>query len=142
VAVTRTDFQQLADVRIAEAAALLSLPVPMPDGAYYLAGYSVECALKACIAKLTNLHDFPPLKRFVEDCYTHDLDKLVRAAGIDGQLKADTAADAELSNNWAVVKDWKETSRYDRKTPAEARALYDAITDAAHGVLPWVKLRW
>ena len=55
----RTDLQQLADVRIAEAHALLTLAVPMSDGAYYLAGYAVECALKACIAKTVNQHDFP-----------------------------------------------------------------------------------
>ena len=34
----RADFQQLADLRIAEASTLLTLPVPMPDAAYYLAG--------------------------------------------------------------------------------------------------------
>ena len=48
----RNDFQQLADVRINEAEALLVQG--KYDGAYYLAGYAVECGLKACIAKLTD----------------------------------------------------------------------------------------
>jgi hypothetical protein len=48
--VNRTDLQELADIRIEEAAALLALTPPKPDGAYYLAGYAVELALKACIA--------------------------------------------------------------------------------------------
>lgn len=42
---SRSDFQRLADVRIAEAKVLLD--AGMWDGAYYLAGYAVECALKA-----------------------------------------------------------------------------------------------
>jgi hypothetical protein len=58
ICVNRTDFQELADVRIGEAEVLVAQG--KWDGAYYLAGYAVECALKACIAKLTNLHDFPP----------------------------------------------------------------------------------
>jgi len=48
----RNDFQQLADVRIDEAVVLLDQG--KYDGAYYLAGYAVECSLKACIAKLTD----------------------------------------------------------------------------------------
>ncbi len=27
------------------------------SGAYYLAGYAVECGLKACAAEMTNQHD-------------------------------------------------------------------------------------
>jgi HEPN domain len=68
LAVTRTEFQQLADVRIDEARVLLAQG--KYDGAYYLAGYAVECALKACIAKLTNKDDFPD-KVFVQRSYTH-----------------------------------------------------------------------
>jgi hypothetical protein len=60
----RTDFQQLAELRLREAEALLA--AGLPDGAYHLAGYSVECALKACIAKRTQLHDFPE-KKLVND---------------------------------------------------------------------------
>ena len=46
----RLEFQQLAEVRVREAEALLA--VGLWDGAYYLAGYAVECALKACILRL------------------------------------------------------------------------------------------
>jgi hypothetical protein len=38
-------------VRLAEAEALMNLG--HADGAYYLAGYAVECGLKACIAQET-----------------------------------------------------------------------------------------
>ena len=44
----RNEFQELAEVRIGEAGVLLA--GGKSDGAYYLAGYAVECALKACVA--------------------------------------------------------------------------------------------
>lgn len=53
----RKGLQELSNVRLKEAKALLK--VGMADGAYYLAGYAVECALKACIAKETRRYDFP-----------------------------------------------------------------------------------
>ena len=46
--VNRWEFRELATLRLAEAKALLD--AGLPDGAYYLAGYAVECGLKACIA--------------------------------------------------------------------------------------------
>ena len=58
------------------------------------------------------------------------------------QRDADAAADPDLEVNWGVVKDWTEESRYERKTQAEAQELIAAITDAAHGVLPWIRQRW
>jgi HEPN domain-containing protein len=73
----RADFQQLAELRLREAQALLA--AGLPDGAYYLAGYSVECALKACISKRTQLHDFPD-KKLVNDSHTHNLKELLRLA--------------------------------------------------------------
>jgi hypothetical protein len=75
--VNRRDFQLLSAVRLKEAKALLK--ARFPDGAYYLAGYSVECAHKACIAKSTNRHDFPDKKR-ANESYTHNLTHLVLTA--------------------------------------------------------------
>jgi HEPN domain-containing protein len=48
----RTDFQELAEERLEDARPLLD--AGRFSGAYYLAGYAVECALQACIARLTN----------------------------------------------------------------------------------------
>lgn len=58
----RKDLQELSKVRLKEATALLKLG--LFDGAYYLAGYAVECALKACIAKGTQRGEFPDRKRW------------------------------------------------------------------------------
>lgn len=67
------------------------------DGAYYLAGYVVECALKACIAKGTRRFDFPP--RAVQDIYTHDLARLLRQAGLEPDLQRDIGSDRELRDD-------------------------------------------
>ena len=141
IAVNRADFQHLADVRIAEAHTLLTLPTPMPDGAYYLAGYAVECALKACIAKMYGPEQWPE-KQFVADCHTHEILKLVRLDRLEGARIADTAANPNLARNWNIVKDWSEQSRYERHSLAMAQRLYEAITHATDGVLPWIKARW
>jgi hypothetical protein len=137
----RTDFQQLADLRIAEAGALLRRRPPMPDGAYYLAGYAVECALKACIAKSVGLHDFPD-KQLANDSHTHNVAALLRVAGLDENLADDADANIELKQNWAIVKKWSERSRYDRHSVEAAKELFFAITDPTDGVLTWIKARW
>lgn len=53
----RYDLQRLADLRAAEARLLLDNGYW--SGAYYLAGYAVECGLKACIARRVREFDFP-----------------------------------------------------------------------------------
>jgi hypothetical protein len=78
-AVNRTELQQLAEERVRDSDALLK--AGQWSGAYYLAGYAVECGLKACIAKLTNLHDFPD-KELAQRCYTHKIETLVEVAGL------------------------------------------------------------
>lgn len=137
----RADLQGLADIRIDEVRALLGLAPPRPDGAYYLAGYAVECALKAAIAKLNNQYDWPD-KWFVSEFHTRTILTLVRLGGLEPARTADAAANPILAQNWLVVKDWSERSRYERHSQAKARKMIDAVTDNANGVLPWIKARW
>jgi hypothetical protein len=56
--------------------------------------------------------------------------------------RADLQQNADLGLNWQHVKDWSETARYEQKTEAQARRLFEAVTDAANGVLPWIRARW
>src|SRR4051812_37068289 len=109
--VNRTEFQQLAEARLIDAAILLA--ANRWAFAYYVAGYAVECGLKACIARQTSAEDFPPKVKVVQDFYTHDLDKLVNAGGLKPILDAATAANPALSGKWGTVKDWNEGSRYE-----------------------------
>jgi HEPN domain-containing protein len=78
---TRAEFQEMAGRRLEEAKVLLDQG--RWDGAYYLAGYAVELALKACIIKLLLTRDDFPEKEFSRNCYTHDLEKLVGLAGLE-----------------------------------------------------------
>lgn len=135
----RAQFQQLADERVLDAEALLN--AQRWSAAYYLAGYAVECALKACIAKLTNLHDYPD-KEFVNQCYTHRIDRLIALSGLAPQFTIDAAADPLLDDNWQVAKRWDEQARYLQWPEPQARELFLAVSDTNHGVLPCIRGRW
>lgn len=135
----RIDLQDLANERIAEAKILLD--AGKWSGAYYLAGYAVECALKACIAKLTKPDEFPD-KNFGPKCWVHDFEALVNLAGLEAQRNADANENANLDTHWRIVRSWRETSRYERKSQAQAQLLFGAITHDPDGVLAWIRLHW
>jgi hypothetical protein len=139
--VNRLQLRQLAEDRILDAACLLT--GGRPTGAYYLAGYAIECGLKACImAHVEAVGVIFQDKRYSEKCWTHRLEDLLALANLKPTLDADVALNASLSTSWGVVKDWKETSRYEQKTQAEAQALYDAVDSKPDGVLQWIRNRW
>src|SRR5260370_39782670 len=94
----RRDFQRLEELRVMEAGALVRSRKEI--GAYYLAGYAVECALKAWIAKAKKRHEFPPKSDYVRKVYTHNLEELLRIAGLEKQLEADSRANPDLAINW------------------------------------------
>ena len=136
----RVDLQILADARVADTHAL-------PHGerwaaAYYLLGYAVECALKACAAKRFREHMVPD-KSLVNDFYTHSLDKLLIISSLQAALESRTAADPLFEMNWDIVRDWSEASRYDHSTTeSQAREMLAAVTSPSSGVLPWLKTQW
>jgi HEPN domain-containing protein len=138
-AVNRADFQRLANDRITDAKVLPA--AKRWAAAYYLAGYAVESALKACIAKLMKSEEFPD-RSFAEKCWTHNLPQLLALTGLKPDFDAVTQADPDLADRWDTVKDWSESSRYARATRVEAEELFEAITDKKHRVLTWIKLRW
>jgi hypothetical protein len=111
------------------------------EGAYYLAGYAVECALKACTARRTREHDFPD-KKLVNDSHTHNLKALLHLAELEVELDTVIAADTAMESALDTILDWSETTRYQKKTPQEATALVKAIEDHAGGLLPWIRRHW
>ncbi|MFH1072445.1 MAG: HEPN domain-containing protein [Nanoarchaeota archaeon] len=139
----RSDFQKLALIRIQEAKILLKNKCY--DGAFYLAGYSVECGLKACIAKKTKKYDFPPNRQTVNDCYIHDLEKLIKTAELNKEFDKEKKK-KRFAVFWNVVKDWNEEVRYTVKTKKEAKrdaeALVEAISNEKNGVFQWIKKHW
>ena len=110
-AMNRSEFKKMARKRLIDAKTLLNQR--RYSGAYYLCGYVVECGLKACIAKQTKKFDFPPGHNAIKGIYTHDLSLLVKSAGLKLKLDKDFEKKPRLQRNWAIVKDWKETSRYE-----------------------------
>jgi len=136
----RNDLRRLSRLRIREARILLRAGAL--HGAYYLAGYAVECALKACIASQFQQHDIPD-RKFVNDVYTHDMDKLLDLAGLRPPLQQDAAVHPQLQTNWNVAKDWKETARYSPGiTQQETQDLYSACTARRYGVLACLRSQW
>ena len=136
----RADLQNLSRLRRREAYQLLQ--AGHFCGAYYLAGLSVECALKACIAKKVNRYDFPD-RALAQRVYTHNLEQLQKDAGLESIFKRDADASPLLELNWAVVKDWSVESRYDLTiSEALARDLYSACTSRRYGVLAWIRQHW
>src|SRR5215208_5420000 len=123
----RSDFQNLAELRVREAEVLLK--ASLYDGAFYLLGYAVECAFKACIAKRTKEHDFPPDRKTVEAIYQHDPTKLLKASGLELEHNKEAQANAAFADNWKIVQAWSEQSRYlIVKSEAEINDFYSAVT--------------
>jgi HEPN domain-containing protein len=140
--VTRAEWRRTAEARVRDAAALLK--ARRWSAAYYLAGYAVECGLKACLVAYLkrNIGVIFRDRRFSEKCWTHDFDELFKLAGLKTQWDADIDANRDLRKNWLIVETWKETARYQRKSRADAEGLLQAITDPANGVLPWIRNHW
>ena len=137
--VNRKDLQFLARTRLVEARTLLK--AGLPDGAYYLAGYAVECALKACIARATRRYEFPD-KKSVDAGHTHNLRELIKVANLELARLEEARKYPDFRNRWDLVQKWSEQSRYRRQDPDMAEALLAAIDDRKHGVLVWIKRHW
>ncbi len=121
---TRKDFQKLALMRFQESEKLLN--AGFLHGAYYLAGLGIECAMKACIAKQTKRHDFPP--KDINKIYTHNLQELMKQIGLE------KASDFPRAN-WDVVRKWNVNVRYNFEKP-----IFDF--EAFREFLQWLKLSW
>jgi HEPN domain-containing protein len=134
----RKDFQRLAELRAKEAALLAKSG--HQQGAYYLRGLAVECALKACIAKKTKRYDFPPDAKYASKVYTHELADLLKLAELNGQLDIDVITKPQLANNWGVVEGWSVNSRYDT-SKLNGKNMVAAV-NSPDGVLQWIKLYW
>jgi hypothetical protein len=112
-----------------------------------MSGYAVECGLKACLLRYlvesSALFGEPGYLKKLADCWTHELVKLVNLAGLDAAFGAARGANPSLDGYWGVVKDWKETSRYDETRPeGEARAMFEAVSHKPDGVFLWIQTRW
>jgi HEPN domain-containing protein len=138
--VNRSDFQELAELHLQHAKALLD--AQLYSGAYYMCGYVVECALKACICRKTNQFDFYPRPEEARDAWTHKFTKLIGVSDLDEEFEAARRSDVALDVNWKEVDDWAESSRYEPRGQKKAEELFAAVSDPHHGVLACIKRYW
>jgi HEPN domain-containing protein len=135
----RTDLQRLSNARIRETKILFE--AGEYSGAYYLSGYAVECALKACFAKGVQKYDFPDKNR-AGKIFTHRLPELAKLANLEAELASATQLGSKLAGNWLLACNWTEESRYSNWTRDQAEEIIEAIAGKTNGVLPWIKRRW
>jgi hypothetical protein len=138
----RSTLQQLSGERIEDARVLLA--AQRWSGAYYLAGYALECALKSCVVAYLerNIEVFFEISGFQNACWTHDIEILVKHAGLKDERDQLAGTNPKIAQSWTIAKDWKEVSRYEVKSQLEAEKLFHAINDSTDGVLQWVANYW
>ena len=91
----RAEAKKFADAWIVSAAALLD--AGRWHAGYYLAGYAVECGLKACILSYIDSSGIIfQDKKFAEKCFTHDIEALVKAANLEVPRGLDIEANPTL----------------------------------------------
>jgi hypothetical protein len=136
---TKNDLEKLAQIRLDDAVLLLAQK--RSSSAYYLAGYAVELALKAVIAKLVQPNTIPD-KAFILATYTHKFDDLLSTAGLRPQFQADVKTDLQFETYWAIASQWTESSRYTIWDSITAATMITAVANPKHGVFRWVKAHW
>jgi HEPN domain-containing protein len=134
----RATFQQLAELRLTEARLLLANG--SPSGAYYLAGYAIECAIKAIIAAGFRANEIPDKSR-VNSIYTHNLKDLLSLADLKSPLEDDMNESSALRESWATISKWSEHARYEVWTSEAATTMLEAVGAADKGLLQWLQKR-
>ena len=135
----RKDFQLLSEKRLREAQSLFR--ARHYEGSYHLAGLSVECAVKACIAKQTRRFEFPDKNRALKS-FDHNVAELIKVAQLQPALDQAMSSTA-FAANWNSVRDWRIESRYTLTLKrADAENLLRSITNPTDGVMSWLHIHW
>lgn len=135
----KADLQALAQAKADDA--LLLFDNARYSNAYYLAGYSIEFGIKACIASRIEANTIPD-KKFISSIFIHDLPTLISVSGLQLELKNQENDDPLFHANWGVVSKWSEQRRYDVADRSTTQYFLDAILTPDHGVFPWIKRYW
>ena len=141
---TLEDYLNAGRMRLRDAQELLEQPSYYPDdklaatrhlrGAVYLAGYAVECALKAYIITRAGTETFSEAPQTNgaagDDLFrgkrSHNLKLLLDASGLEAGLDLSPS----LGKAWAYCRKWTTDHRYDPKmwtTRIDAKKSVDAM---------------
>ena len=135
----RRDLQKMAEGKFADA--VLLFQNQRHASAYYLAGYAVELAIKAVIAKQIVAETIPD-RQIINRVFTHKLDDLMGLGGLLVRLKEQFRKDPSFQANWGIVSNWSVESRYEIIDPFQAAEMLQAVGDPEHGILQWLKTHW
>ena len=148
---SRSDLQNLTKQRLDEASALLSLN--FPDAAFYLAGYSIECALKAVVCKTLDQDDFyqpdrsKKATRYVQERIfrefkTHNYSDLLVLSGLSAEFELARVSDPQLYLAWTDIEKagWTEQFRYELGT--KSRQNVSDFIKAVGAVIIWISNYW
>lgn len=114
------------------------------EGAYYLLGYAIENALKACICKKMGLEEYPPNIDNPRSFMTHKIDDLIVLAGLSKEL-VNKQKDTKFEFHWKLIKQWNTEFRYQKAGTIDTDKLAKflvAINHKEKGVLSWLKEYW
>ena len=143
---TRQEFQTIALVRLSESKSLLKRK--HYDGCCYLAGYSLEVALKAVICRQMNNDRFFDIIRpeTARAFKIHNLGELINLAGLSQEYIDLDSKNPIILSNWEFVRDkikWSEQLRYQiGLSQQDAEQMILAISEPKNGVLKWIKKYW
>jgi HEPN domain-containing protein len=112
------------------------------DGAYYMAGYTIELLLKAKICKNLGIEDFFDEKngiikkiKFPQTFKSHDYEQLLVLSGVYKELDI-AFADVNFKVKWSSVCAWSEESRYSTgKTPEDVQDFLTSIKE----IVEWIQ---
>ncbi|MFN4247079.1 MAG: HEPN domain-containing protein [Flavipsychrobacter sp.] len=126
----------------------------MYDGAFYLAGYSVELMLKAKICLrlgIPNLFDethagtnqIQGISEIRKPLKTHNLFILLIFSGLKDKFDRDKASNKELAKaNSLLFNCWDENARYKpcgHTKDQDVKKLITLLSDSTNGLLKWIE---
>ena len=146
-----THYIKAAPRRLADARELLQHPTYEKGardaghrhlrGAAYLAGYAVECALKAyIISRIPGCQTFSQARERLpvdmSGARSHDFRLLAQAT----DLESDLLSRPELAGHWVWCRKWQPDLRYDG-THMTSKGDARRMVDAAEVIWRWVEAR-
>lgn len=91
----------------------------------YLAGYAMECALKARICTALAWSDFRTTGYYAKPMKTHDFVFLLGFTGIESIISGPTHL-----TDWSVVTQWNPDLRYEPASSVTAQRAQDMLDSA------------
>lgn len=128
--IKRELLKVVAETRVADAASLFD--AGRYAAAVYLAGYAVECSLKAMICKTLDLDDLPGTFA------VHDLELLLLHSGLNKRIRENSQVHEAFKKLDEV---WSEVVRYDdpvKYTTQEAGRMMTLVREVVQWLVPMI----